>query len=193
MEENLRKDNISTPKEALERLILGNEAYLKGENIGDISEERRRDTGENGQKPYAVIITCSDSRVPPEHIFSAGVGDLFVVRTAGNVIGDFELGSIEYGVAHLGAKVILVLGHNHCGAVAAAIEGSGEGYIQKILDEIFPVIKDGHGIGECEDMNITHSRLKIKESTIISELEEAGKVILVAGKYQLETGKVEIF
>ncbi|MGL4606247.1 MAG: carbonic anhydrase [Eubacteriaceae bacterium] len=180
-------------EEALKKLVAGNKNYVdSGSNTGVISKERRLETSKNGQSPYAVVITCSDSRVPPEHIFSAGIGDLFVIRTAGNVIGDFELGSIEYGVAHLGAKVILVLGHTHCGAVAAAMSGHGAGYIQKILDEIVPVIKEETDVCECENLNIANSVSKIKESKAIMEKIEKGEVALVSGKYNIETGLVSL-
>ena len=94
------------PTEALRRLIAGNESYITScRNPAEISCERRMETSENGQEPYAVILTCSDSRVPPEHIFSAGIGELFVVRAAGNVVGDFEIGSIEYAVQHFVKKL----------------------------------------------------------------------------------------
>ncbi len=102
----------------VERLKEGNRRYLQVKNeIGDISPAVRRDTCVNGQNPFALIITCSDSRVIPEAIFQVGIGDLFVIRIAGNVIDNHQLGSIEYAADHLGVKLIVVLGHTHCGAV----------------------------------------------------------------------------
>ncbi|MBQ5564430.1 MAG: carbonic anhydrase, partial [Clostridia bacterium] len=117
---------------ALAKLKQGNEIYLKGENNGDISLLKRQDTFQNGQHPYAIIISCSDSRVIPESIFNAGIGDLFVIRVAGNVMDDHQLGSVEYAAHHLGVKLIVVLGHNHCGAVDAAVNHNPDGYIKFI-------------------------------------------------------------
>ncbi len=105
--------NISA-KEAIERLKAGNEKYVKlSENTGDVSSEIRIETATNGQKPYAIVVACSDSRVIPETMFCSGIGDLFVIRVAGNVIDDHQLGSIEYAESHLGCRLVLVLGHTH--------------------------------------------------------------------------------
>lgn len=117
-------NEFADAQSVMEYLKQQNEIYVKtGKNSGDLSESKREDTTENGQHPYAVIVTCSDSRVPAEHIFNAGIGELFVIRTAGNVIGDHALGSVEYGMEHLGAKLVVVLGHTNCGAVDAALNG----------------------------------------------------------------------
>ena len=108
--------------QTLKRLLDGNQAYLSSRTeIGDISPAVRLETAEHGQQPLAIIITCSDSRVIPEAIFHCGIGDLFVIRVAGNVIDNHQLGSIEYAADHLGTKLIMVLGHTHCGAVDAVI------------------------------------------------------------------------
>ena len=97
---------------ALLKLKEGNLAYLEAKrNIGDISPEMRADTCENGQHPFAVVLTCADSRVVPEHMFMAGIGELFVIRVAGNVMGDTQMASVLYAVSHLGAKLVMVLGH----------------------------------------------------------------------------------
>ena len=107
---------VCAAEEALEKLKNGNARYLNLEkNEGNISAEIRKKTCMEGQRPYAVIITCSDSRVIPESIFNAGLGELFVIRVAGNVIDNHQLGSIEYAAGHLGCPLILVMGHNHCG------------------------------------------------------------------------------
>ena len=122
---------------AVKKLVEGNKLFLKSKSgTGDISPEKRKDTAENGQHPYAIIITCSDSRVIPESIFNAGIGDLFVIRVAGNVMDDHQLGSVEYAAHHLGVKLIVVLGHDHCGAVDAAVNHDPDGYIKFITDEI---------------------------------------------------------
>ena len=121
----------------LERMIEGNSRYLGAAfNPGDCSGARRRETAENGQQPYAIVICCADSRVVPENIFSAGLGELFVIRIAGNVLDAHQLGSIEYAAAHLGCRLILMLGHTGCGAVSAALSGHAEGFIKYITDEI---------------------------------------------------------
>ena len=110
--------------DVLEKLKRGNEIYIKSrKSEGDVSPELRRKTAEEGQHPYAIVIACSDSREIPEAIFSAGIGELFVIRVAGNVLDNHQLGSIEYAVGHLDANVIVVLGHTRCGAVKATIKG----------------------------------------------------------------------
>ena len=110
-----------TNKEVIERLNRGNDEYLHGNNnTGDVSVEARKCTANEGQHPYAIVITCSDSRVIPETIFSARIGDLFVIRVAGNVLDNHQLGSVEYAFSHLDANVIVMLGHTKCGAIEAA-------------------------------------------------------------------------
>lgn len=175
----------------MEYLLEQNKIYVsEGRNSGNISAEKRADTFENGQHPYAVIITCSDSRVPAEHIFNAGTGELFVIRTAGNVIGDFELGSVEYGAEHLGAKLVVVLGHTNCGAVDAAINGGAHGNIEKITDEISACIPENCDPREAEILNVKNSIERINASEIMNELAEEGTVV-VGAIYNIETGKVE--
>ena len=123
--------------ELLERLKKGNAAYLSARtNPGDVSPAARKETAVHGQSPEVIIVTCSDSRVIPEAVFSAGIGEFFVIRVAGNVIGNQELGSIEYAAGHLGSKMILVLGHTNCGAVGAAMQGGAGGYIRYLTDDI---------------------------------------------------------
>ena len=178
----------------MERLKRGNQSFVEAEkNPGDISRMIRTNTSRDGQKPVAVIVTCSDSRVPPEHIFSAGIGELFVIRTAGNVIGDFELGSIEYAVGHLGVRVVVVLGHNHCGAVAAALSGHGEGHIQAIIDEIRPALKAHKDVSVCERLNIENSIARILGSSLIRAGVESGKVRVSGAKYDISSGQVEFY
>ncbi len=185
------KPILNNPDDVIEHLRWSNSIFMEtDQNNGDISQNVRRDTSQNGQKPYAVIVTCSDSRVPPEHIFCAGIGELFVIRTAGNVIGNFELGSIEYGAEHLNAKLILVLGHTGCGAVAAAISGHAEGHISHILDEINGGISGNDNPTECEILNVRNSINKIQQSEIIKHLEHDGLVKVVGAIYSICDGKV---
>ncbi|KNZ41790.1 carbonic anhydrase [Acetobacterium bakii] len=184
---------INTIEDACRALVQGNKCYVNAQKKGNISQIIKSQIPEEGQKPYAVVVTCSDSRVPAEYIFSAGIGELFVIRTAGHVIGDFELGSIEYGVKYLGAKVVCVLGHNHCGAVKAAMGNHGKGYVQKILNEIIPVITGEKDVEKCEKLNIENSVSRIMESDMIKNLTAEGYVKIISGKYDIETGIVEFY
>lgn len=122
-------------EEALRILKRGNSEFVSNPRIGNISPDRRRFTSEYGQHPYAVVVTCSDSRVIPEAIFSAGIGDLFVIRSAGNTVDRFVLDSLEYAVGHLGCNLVIVMGHTSCGAVLTALE-KDEGYGINIIEDI---------------------------------------------------------
>lgn len=182
---NLRADA------ALERLRQGNAAYLNSAvNRGDISPARRLHTYQNGQSPYAVIIACSDSRVIPECIFSAGIGELFVIRVAGNVIDRHQLGSIEYAADHLGCRLVVVLGHTDCGAVGAALSGNPGGFVQSITDEI------GLAIGAEKDpyrascRNVEHSVHRILHDLGLSNEDDEG-LHVVGAMYHIDSGKVD--
>ena len=180
-----------TAAEAFEMLRKGNLEYLSSEKCnGDISPARRTDTLANGQHPYAVIITCSDSRVVPEYIFNADIGDLFVIRVAGNVIDDHQLGSVEYAAEHLGIRLIVVLGHDHCGAVDAAINHDPDGYIKFITDEIKLAIGDETDDYKACCLNVRRSVSLIESSFEIHREEEHGLKVIGA-IYRLESGKVE--
>ncbi len=183
--------HAESAQNALERLLAGNTAYMDAaSNPGDVSPAIRMDTAENGQHPYAVVVTCSDSRVPAEHIFSAGIGELFVIRTAGNVIGAFELGSVEYGAEHLHAPLIVVLGHTGCGAVDAALSGGAHGAIKTITDEIAECLPEGCDARAAEIANVENSIARIRESEIITELEESGAVEIRGAIYDIASGEV---
>ena len=176
----------------IERLIAGNHRSLTAEQCsGDYSPARRLDTAENGQQPYAIVISCADSRVVPESIFSAGLGDLFVIRIAGNVLDAHQLGSIEYAAAHLGSKLILVLGHTGCGAVGAALAGGGEGYIQYITDEILLAVGAERDPEKACRMNVQHAVEAIKHAfRDHPEIPSAGLEIRGA-VYDIRTGIVD--
>lgn len=179
-------------EESLLKLKKGNETYLSASTCpGDVSPKIRKDTYENGQYPYAVVITCSDSRVIPESIFSAGIGELFVIRVAGNVINDYQLGSIEYSVDHLGSNLVVVLGHTNCGAVGAAIEGHTGGFIKSITDEIKSAIGEETDGYKASCLNVEHGIRKIKENLPIlnGENEQGPKV--VGAIYHINDGHVE--
>ena len=190
---------IEEAEQALKKLMSGNEKYLSGNITPDIDASLRKDLAKNGQHPYAIVITCSDSRVPAELIFDSSIGDIFVIRTAGNVVSDFEIGSVEYGAEHLGSPLIFVLGHTNCGAVTAATEGGeAEGKIQAIVDEIEPSVqkaKDagaGDVLSKAIELNVMNSVDKILSSEIINELKEEGKVEVIGGVYDINTGTISI-
>ena len=186
--------NFADAQSILDYLEQQNEIYVQtGKNNGDLSEGKRADTAKNGQHPYAVIVTCSDSRVPVEHIFNAGIGELFVIRTAGNVIGDHALGSVEYGAEHLGAKLVIVLGHTHCGAVDAALNGGAHGAIATITDEIKTCLPAECDPREAEKLNVENSISRIMDSEMIAKLTHAGETLVVGAIYDIESGTVEFF
>ena len=177
-------------KEALQKLQDGNANYLRTTtSLGDVSLAIRKDTCENGQHPYAIIITCSDSRVIPESIFSAGIGELFVIRVAGNVIDNHQLGSIEYAADHLGCNLVVVLGHTNCGAVGAAIKGGAKGYIKSITKEIQTAIGNETNPYKACCLNLNHSVAQIKESLHIQDTEDGLKVM--GAVYHIDDGHVE--
>ncbi|MBP3876752.1 MAG: carbonic anhydrase [Lachnospiraceae bacterium] len=178
--------------EALKKLLDGNRTYLDSRaEIGDISPDVRKGTSSHGQQPFAIVITCSDSRVIPEAIFHCGIGDLFVIRVAGNVIDNHQLGSIEYAADHLGTKLVMVLGHTHCGAVDAAIHHDPAGYIKFITDEIQSAIGDVKDPYKACCLNVKRSIDLIESSLVIRKDEEEGLAVIGA-MYDIETGKVEI-
>lgn len=173
---------------ALERLKKGNKIYINSvKGVGDISPEKRRYTSQNGQKPFAVIVSCSDSRVIPECIFSAGIGDLFVIRVAGNVVDNYQLGSIEYAVEHLGCKLVVVLGHTGCGAVSAALKQNG-GYIKFITDEIRRAIGTEFDTVKAGMLNVKQSVSKIKD-----RLTETEGLLVTGALYHTESGIVDFY
>lgn len=183
---------LYSAQESLEKLKQGNKRYLEADGgLGDASQKARRDTYENGQRPYAMIITCSDSRVIPESIFSAGLGDLFVIRVAGNVIDDHQLGSIEYAAGHLGCRLVVVLGHTHCGAVDAAINHDPEGYVKFITDEIKAAIGEETDDYKACCLNVNHSIALIESSLSIHTMEEQQQLKVMGAVYHIEDGRVD--
>lgn len=182
---SIKEINISAD-EALIKLKAGNSVYINSKTgAGDISAERRQFTGANGQKPYAVVIACSDSRVIPECIFSAGIGDLFVIRVAGNVIDNHQLGSIEYATEHLGCKLVVVLGHTLCGAVGAA-SGKNVGYVKFITDEIRRAVGDEADAVKACILNLKQSVEKIRQNIAVTD-----GLRIEGALYRTETGVVE--
>ncbi len=180
-------ESTITAIDALEKLKAGNGRFVNGgAGCGDASAARRMQTADQGQHPFALVLTCSDSRVPPEHIFDAGLGDLFVVRTAGNVVGDYELGSIEYGVEHLGIPLVVVMGHTRCGAVAAALaDGEAQGCTAKIVEHIRHVAAGETDPDACMRKN-THD-----SAEDVRACEALRNVPVLEAVYNIETGVVE--
>ena len=152
-------------EDAIERLKVGNKIYVAADTFHmDVSPTTLEHFAKNGQEPYAIIIGCSDSRVIPERIFHAAIGDLFTIRVAGNVIDDHQLGSIEYAAGHLGTNLIVVLGHTHCGAVDAAMNHAPDGYIKYITDEIAAAIGDEQDEVRACCLNVSKSFSHIRSS-----------------------------
>ncbi|MCM1159253.1 MAG: carbonic anhydrase [Bacteroidales bacterium] len=184
----MQKENLSAA-EALQRLKEGNQRYLSAAaNPGDISPQIRQTTCDEGQTPYAIIVTCSDSRVIPESIFMAGIGELFVIRVAGNVMDKHQLGSVEYAADHLGTNLVVVLGHEHCGAVGAAMHDNPGGYIKYITDEIRKAIGEEKDEFRACCLNVERSVAAIKDSL---DVKEDGKLKVCGAFYHIGSGKVE--
>ena len=186
------------PAEAISKLKEGNGRYTSGnlQHPGQTAE--RRTELANTQHPFAGIVSCSDSRVPPEIVFDQGLGDLFIVRVAGNVINDEGLGSIEYTVDHLGTRLILVLGHQSCGAVKAAREtiaakGKAPGHIESLVTAIRPAVeataKDD--LDTTVRANVKNVVKALRSSTpILKAKVDSGEIQVIGGYYSLDTGAV---
>jgi len=204
--------------EALQKLMDGNRHYVDNKPTHDaLCDSVTRSSLAKFQKPYAIILTCSDSRVPPEIIFDKGLGEIFVVRVAGNIPDPVVLGSIEYAVEHLGSSLIMVLGHERCGAVKATVEANGKSTgsanIDAIVKIVEPNVKSAAGscaackgekncaetkkneFVECvaDDNAKTVAASLTKKSNILKHLVEEKKVKIVAAKYDLDDGTVTLF
>ena len=198
----LPEPSIISADEALNRLLEGNQRFAANKTIGPNRGESRRLEITKGQQPYAIILGCVDSRVPPELIFDQGLGDLFVIRSAGQVIDDAILGSIEFGVAELGIPLIIVLGHTRCGAVTTTFEIVGknlsvEGAIGTLVETIKPAVDQakGHGeesIDQAARKNVALEINRLKASPVLSEAIKAGNTKIVGAFYDLSAGLVEI-
>lgn len=177
-------------EESLARLKKGNSAYLTALRAdGDVSPQLRKETAEHGQHPYAIVIACSDSREIPEAIFSTGIGELFVIRVAGNVIDEHQLGSVEYAAHHLHVPLTVVLGHTKCGAVGAAMEGEEEGYIRSITDQIRRAIGNETDERRASALNVLQGVRLIQHA--FEEHEELKGMKTVGAVYDVETGRVD--
>jgi carbonic anhydrase len=185
--------------DALARLVSGNQRYVRHkERHPDQSIARRKEL-EAAQHPFAVILGCADSRVSPEILFDQGLGDLFVIRVAGNIVDDAVLGSIEYAVDHLGAKLIMVLGHEKCGAVSAALEaGNPEGHLKALVEAIQPSVAatrndPGDKVHNCVLANVRRVAGQLRRSEpVLKEAIEKKGVKVLAADYALDTGRVAL-
>lgn len=193
----IAKNNM-TPDEALRQLMAGNQRFVAQKRKSPNQDVVRLNEVAKGQKPYAAILGCADSRVPSEIVFDQGLGDLFVCRVAGNIAIAEEIGSLEFGAAVLGTKVIMVMGHERCGAVDATIKGTPvPGQIGSLLDAIRPSLAKAKGLSgdplenACK-ANIAYQVEKLKASPVLTELITAGKLKIVGGYYDLDTGKVSL-
>ncbi|MBB6680346.1 carbonic anhydrase [Aequorivita sp. 609] len=196
------KQDILTPDVIINSLMDGNERFVNNElTARDYSKQVKNSAG--GQYPEAVILSCLDSRIPVEEIFDRGIGDLFVARVAGNFVNEDMLGSLEFACKVSGSKLIVVLGHNHCGAIRAAVDNVKLGNITSMLEKIQPAVDNVDYDGDktsanaeyvakvCEsNINNTIDNIK-KNSSILKEMEDAGEIKIIGAIYNIENGKVD--
>jgi carbonic anhydrase len=192
-----------SPAEAWAKLARGNERFVAGDHLHPNQDAARRDSLTEGQTPFAVFFGCADSRVAAEIIFDRGLGDLFVVRTAGHVIDAGVLGSIEFGVAVLSIPLVVILGHDSCGAVSATVEAvhSGvmpKGYIRDIVERVTPSVLAAQQGGkitadEIEAEHVRHTlRLLIERSSLVASRIASGHLAVVGATYTLGNGRARI-
>ena len=179
----------------INRLKTGNTNFVNDNLNNNFQDSSRRKETVSGQKPFAVVLTCSDSRIVPELIFDTGIGELFVIRVAGNVANTSSIASIEYAVAHLNVKSIVVLGHQNCGAVTAALSGIDDG---KNVDHLFSFIQPAISMSDSKDVDeVSHIHAKltaeklVQDSSIIAEAIDNNVFKVIPAYYSLESGKVD--
>ena len=185
--------------DAWQRLKDGNQRYMAGTLAHPNQTRDRRTEVAKGQEPFAIILSCADSRVGPEVVFDQGLGDLFVVRVAGNIVDNVGLGSIEYAAEHLHTPLLVVLGHEKCGAVAAAVGGGhAPGHIHSIVKALEPAVASAKALGgdavdNAVRANVQRVAKQLNQAgPILSELVKAGKLKVVGARYDLDTGLVEL-
>jgi carbonic anhydrase len=187
------------PDQALRELMAGNKRYVAAKSLRPHQATARRADVAKGQHPFAIVLGCADSRVPPEIVFDQGLGDMFVVRVAGNIADDAALASMEYAVEHLGPRLIVVLGHERCGAVDAAVKGGeAPGHLGSLITAIAPAVassqgKPGDRLDNAVRANVVRVVEQLRSSEpILAAQVRAGKVQIVGCRYDLDTGAVEI-
>lgn len=201
--ETYKRGEVTTAEQAKQLLIEGNKRYTSGKVLVDDLSSAKLTELAKGQKPFATILSCSDSRVPPEILFDQGLGDIFIVRTAGNVLDSIATGSVEYGVEHTKTPLLVVMGHSKCGAVKATVDtlgtnGKMEGNIGAIMQKVKPSVekakaegaKDADLFTKSEDDNILAVIAELEKDPIVKELVETKKLTIVGAKYHIETGEV---
>jgi carbonic anhydrase len=198
-----KEEYPATADEALDRLVAGNERFVEGKTTHPNRHAERRAELHSKQQPFATILACSDSRVPPELLFDQGFGDLFIVRVAGNVIGTETLGSIQYALAHLKTPLFLVMGHEKCGAVAAALDalagnatelaqvGALVKLIEPGLKDLDPSLKGDSRLEAAVESNVRWSMKQLRELPEAKKATEK-KFRMIGSVYDLETGKVRL-
>ena len=189
-----------TAKEALKFLKDGNKRYINGNLKHPHTDPTYRDSLQESQQPFAVVLSCADSRVVPELLFDQGLGDLFVIRVAGNVAKDKVIGSIEYAVKFLNSKLIVVLGHENCGAVQASLSDADPGgHIGAIIERIKPAVymarrMKGDVLTNAIKINAQVIGEELKDSQpILNDAVKSAGVDIVSAYYKLSTGEVEFF
>ncbi|MDI9612605.1 MAG: carbonic anhydrase [Acidobacteriota bacterium] len=187
-----RHDGARMPRvsaaEGLERLLSGNRRYASGRGVHPHQDPAWREENVSGQHPFAVVLGCSDSRVPPEILFDCGLGDLFVVRTAGHCLDEAAFGSIQYAVEHLGVPLVVVLGHARCGAVTSALENEPvEGHMKYLIDRLRPVIDALPPPGDLERAIAENVRRTVAE---LKSEAWAREVTVLGLHYDLQSGRV---
>ncbi|MBL8206526.1 MAG: carbonic anhydrase [Blastocatellia bacterium] len=203
-----KKTKFVTAEKALRKLIEGNRRFVTHHmKHPDETVARRINLARKGQHPFAIVLSCSDSRLPPEIIFDEGLGDLFVVRVAGNIADDAVIASIEYAAEHLGTTLLIVLGHENCGAVHAAIANQHEGHLGTLVDAILPAVEkvrhrtptnqqaaDSVHFNELvarANVEAVIAKLRASEP-VLSRLVSEKRLVVVGGYYHLGSGKVSL-
>ncbi|MGV8175605.1 MAG: carbonic anhydrase [Methanothrix sp.] len=190
-----------TGEQALQKLLEGNAHFAAGNSSHPNQSLERRAELIAGQHPFAVVVGCSDSRIVPEILFDQGLGDIFVIRTAGQVLDNVSIASIEYAVDHLGVPLVVVLGHDSCGAVTAVVNGGEvEGHLSSLVDFIKPALDEARENGgessllnSSIDGNVFNIVDDLKASEpILSEKVEKGDLMIVGARYSLDSGEVEL-
>jgi len=190
---------------ALKALLAGNRRFVRGKPEHPGRDSVRRVEIAEGQKPFAIVLGCADSRVPPEVVFDEGLGDLFVVRVAGNTASEpVVVGSIEYSATTFGSVLLMVLGHDDCGAVKAAVDvvtkgATLPGEIPGVVEPIVPAVEEAQNASPADLLdqaikaNITRTATQLKSAdSLLTDLVTSGKLKVVGGEYKLKTGKVEM-
>ena len=186
------------PRDALDRLMRGNFRFADDQAKRPRADGERRSELTHGQNPYAVILTCADSRVSPTLLFDQGLGDLFVLRVAGNIHGNAVIASIEYAVVNCGVRLVMVLGHAGCGAVTATVEGQSGGHIEHLSEVIRPAVTRAAALpGPLIDNAIRENAKGVAgalraDPPILCEVTASGQVEIVPAYYALATGEVEL-